>query len=119
MLPLRWGRRPSGGRRPHGEQGADASLLWRLPCRRCRVRAAKQPDAIKHNDGGRGAYFMDPAGHAMELITVPGGGWASSPHAPRAALPARGCGPRPLLVPHEIAAGALACQSLRTYRSAR
>ncbi|MEU1940810.1 VOC family protein [Streptomyces coeruleorubidus] len=31
----------------------------------------KQPGAINHNDGGRGVYFMDPAGHAMELITVP------------------------------------------------
>ncbi|GGT26673.1 hypothetical protein GCM10010207_27780 [Streptomyces atratus] len=26
---------------------------------------------------GRGVYFMDPAGHAMELITVPYGGWPS------------------------------------------
>ncbi|MFJ4746582.1 VOC family protein [Streptomyces albogriseolus] len=32
---------------------------------------------IEHNDGGRGVYFMDPAGHAMELITVPYGGWTS------------------------------------------
>ncbi|MFB7508846.1 VOC family protein [Streptomyces broussonetiae] len=35
----------------------------------------EQPGAINHNDGGRGVYFMDPAGHAMELITVPYGGW--------------------------------------------
>ncbi|MFJ5829258.1 VOC family protein [Streptomyces sp. NPDC093089] len=35
----------------------------------------KQPGAINHHDGGRGVYFMDPAGHAMELITVPYGGW--------------------------------------------
>ncbi|MFJ1752780.1 VOC family protein [Kitasatospora sp. NPDC088134] len=41
----------------------------------------KQPGAINRNDGGRGVYFMDPAGHAMELITVPYGGWASSPQA--------------------------------------
>ncbi|AOR36847.1 glyoxalase [Streptomyces fodineus] len=34
----------------------------------------QQPNAINHNDGGRGVYFMDPAGHAMELITVPYGG---------------------------------------------
>jgi catechol 2,3-dioxygenase-like lactoylglutathione lyase family enzyme len=33
-----------------------------------------QPGTISHNDGGRGVYFMDPAGHAMELITVPYGG---------------------------------------------
>ncbi|GAA3865103.1 VOC family protein [Streptomyces lacrimifluminis] len=37
----------------------------------------KQPGTINHNDGGHGVYFMDPAGHAMELITVPYGGWAS------------------------------------------
>ncbi|MER5887958.1 VOC family protein [Streptomyces sp. NPDC001941] len=34
----------------------------------------RQPNAINRNDGGRGVYFMDPAGHAMELITVPYGG---------------------------------------------
>ncbi|WP_025274001.1 VOC family protein [Haloglycomyces albus] len=30
------------------------------------------------NDGGRGFYFLDPAGHYMELITVPYGGWSGS-----------------------------------------
>ncbi|NUS25718.1 MAG: VOC family protein [Streptomyces sp.] len=35
----------------------------------------QQPGAINHHDGGRGVYFMDPSGHAMELITVPYGGW--------------------------------------------
>ncbi len=35
----------------------------------------KQPGTINHNDGGRGVYFLDPVGHAMELITVPYGGW--------------------------------------------
>ncbi|WP_055569676.1 VOC family protein [Streptomyces atriruber] len=35
----------------------------------------KQPGGINRNDGGRGVYFLDPAGHAMELITVPYGGW--------------------------------------------
>ncbi len=34
----------------------------------------KQPDEINHNDGGRGVYFMDPAGHGMEVITRPYGG---------------------------------------------
>ncbi|MGW8995447.1 VOC family protein, partial [Streptomyces zhihengii] len=34
----------------------------------------KQPGTVNHNDGGRGVYFMDPSGHAMELITVPYGG---------------------------------------------
>ncbi|MEU3497020.1 VOC family protein [Kitasatospora cineracea] len=37
----------------------------------------QQPGTVNHNDGGRGVYFMDPAGHAMELITVPYGGWPS------------------------------------------
>ncbi|MCL8015145.1 VOC family protein [Streptomyces sp. AS02] len=37
----------------------------------------QHPGTINHNDGGRGVYFMDPAGHAMELITVPYGGWTS------------------------------------------
>ncbi|MGW3208913.1 VOC family protein [Streptomyces sp. NPDC001135] len=35
----------------------------------------RRPGTINHNDGGRGVYFMDPAGHPMELITVPYGGW--------------------------------------------
>jgi extradiol dioxygenase family protein len=35
----------------------------------------RHPGTINHNDGGRGVYFLDPAGHAMELITVPYGGW--------------------------------------------
>ncbi|QES46290.1 glyoxalase [Streptomyces venezuelae] len=33
------------------------------------------PGEFNRNDGGRGVYFLDPAGHAMELITVPYGGW--------------------------------------------
>ncbi|MFG2288179.1 VOC family protein [Streptomyces sp. NPDC048595] len=35
----------------------------------------QHPGVINHHDGGRGVYFMDPVGHAMELITVPYGGW--------------------------------------------
>lgn len=38
----------------------------------------KQPGTVNVNDGGRGVYFLDPAGHAMELITVPYGGRPSS-----------------------------------------
>ncbi|AZM92474.1 MULTISPECIES: VOC family protein [Streptomyces] len=34
----------------------------------------RHPGEINHNDGGRGVYFMDPAGHAMEIITRPYGG---------------------------------------------
>jgi catechol 2,3-dioxygenase-like lactoylglutathione lyase family enzyme len=26
---------------------------------------------INHNHGGRGVYFLDPAGHGMEVITTP------------------------------------------------
>ncbi|MEI5097980.1 VOC family protein [Streptomyces sp. PmtG] len=35
----------------------------------------QRPGEINRNDGGKGVYFLDPAGHAMELITVPYGGW--------------------------------------------
>jgi len=31
---------------------------------------------INRNDGGRGTYFLDPAGHFMEIITRPYG-WRS------------------------------------------
>ncbi|MEV0096031.1 VOC family protein [Streptomyces sp. NPDC050738] len=34
----------------------------------------RYPGEINHNDGGRGVYFIDPAGHAMEVITRPYGG---------------------------------------------
>lgn len=33
----------------------------------------KLPGEINRNDGGRGLYFMDPAGHGMEIITRPYG----------------------------------------------
>ncbi|MFG3495904.1 VOC family protein [Streptomyces sp. NPDC047928] len=33
----------------------------------------RQPGEINHNDGGRGVYFKDPAGHGMEIITRPYG----------------------------------------------
>ncbi|MGX2994760.1 VOC family protein [Streptomyces sp. JNUCC 64] len=38
----------------------------------------QRPGVINHNDGGRGVYFIDPAGHYMELITVPYGGWPTA-----------------------------------------
>ncbi len=31
----------------------------------------RQPGEINHNHGGRGVYFMDPAGHGMEILTRP------------------------------------------------
>ncbi len=33
----------------------------------------RQPNEINHHDGGRGLYFVDPAGHGMEIITRPYG----------------------------------------------
>ena len=35
--------------------------------------AASRPGEINHNDGGRGVYFQDPAGHYMEILTRPYG----------------------------------------------
>ncbi|MFI9615587.1 VOC family protein [Streptomyces sp. NPDC052023] len=32
-----------------------------------------RPGEINHNDGGRGAYFEDPNGHNLEIITRPYG----------------------------------------------
>ncbi len=34
------------------------------------------PGEINHNDGGRGVYFQDPAGHYMEILTRPYGSGA-------------------------------------------
>lgn len=34
----------------------------------------RHPGEINHNDGGRGVYFQDPAGHYLEIITRPYGG---------------------------------------------
>ncbi|MDN3260158.1 VOC family protein [Streptomyces sp. CSDS2] len=36
----------------------------------------KLPGEINRQDGGRGVYFKDPAGHALEIITRPYGGVA-------------------------------------------
>jgi catechol 2,3-dioxygenase-like lactoylglutathione lyase family enzyme len=35
--------------------------------------AHEQPGQINRNDGGRGAYFDDPNGHNLEIITRPYG----------------------------------------------
>ena len=37
---------------------------------------ATRPGEINHNDGGRGVYFQDPAGHYMEIFTRPYGSGA-------------------------------------------
>lgn len=36
----------------------------------------QRPGEINHNDGGRGVYFRDPAGHFLEIITRPYGSGA-------------------------------------------
>ena len=36
--------------------------------------AKRRPGEINRNDGGRGVYFPDPAGHLLEIITRPYGG---------------------------------------------
>ncbi|MEU3512585.1 VOC family protein [Streptomyces longwoodensis] len=33
----------------------------------------RRPGEINHHHGGRGVYFLDPAGHGMEIITRPYG----------------------------------------------
>ncbi|BBX62823.1 chaP protein [Mycobacterium saskatchewanense] len=33
----------------------------------------QRPGEVNHNDGGRGVYFLDPSGHAMEILTRPYG----------------------------------------------
>ncbi|MBL7487938.1 VOC family protein [Frankia sp. AgB1.9] len=33
----------------------------------------KHPGEINHHHGGRGLYFLDPAGHGMEILTRPYG----------------------------------------------
>lgn len=33
----------------------------------------QRPGEINQNDGGRGVYFLDPSGHAMEILTRPYG----------------------------------------------
>src|SRR5581483_866683 len=32
-----------------------------------------RPGEVNHNDGGRGVYFPDPAGHYLEILTRPYG----------------------------------------------
>jgi extradiol dioxygenase family protein len=34
---------------------------------------AQRPGQINERDGGRGVYFRDPAGHALEILTRPYG----------------------------------------------
>jgi extradiol dioxygenase family protein len=42
----------------------------------------QQAGEINYHHGGRGLYFLDPAGHGMEIITRPYGFDAGEPSAP-------------------------------------
>lgn len=42
----------------------------------------KLPGEINHHHGGRGIYFLDPAGHGMEIITRPYGSHQAPAPAP-------------------------------------
>jgi catechol 2,3-dioxygenase-like lactoylglutathione lyase family enzyme len=56
-------------------------ILARLVAAKVPVQAdphGKHPGRINRNDGGRGVYFMDPAGHGLEAITRPYGADPSS-----------------------------------------
>ncbi|MEU1472672.1 VOC family protein [Streptomyces sp. NPDC005761] len=41
----------------------------------------EKPGEINHHHGGRGLYFLDPAGHGMEIITRPYGSHEVTPAA--------------------------------------
>ena len=45
----------------------------RAGCSTGRIPGAQRPGEINQRDGGRGVYFLDPAGHAMEILTRPYG----------------------------------------------
>ncbi|MEV0371685.1 VOC family protein [Streptomyces sp. NPDC050636] len=51
----------------------------------------KHPGRINRNDGGHGVYFLDPAGHGLEVITRPyGSDPASELNGVTEEVPARG-----------------------------
>ncbi|CAM5279033.1 hypothetical protein SVIOM74S_09212 [Streptomyces violarus] len=48
--------------------------LARLVAARIPIQAdphGNHPRKINRNDGGRGVYFLDPAGHGLEILTRP------------------------------------------------
>ncbi|MFE9644811.1 VOC family protein [Streptomyces sp. NPDC006365] len=56
-------------------------MLGRLVAAEVPIQAdphGKHPRRINRNDGGRGVYFLDPAGHGLEVITRPYGSDPSS-----------------------------------------
>ncbi|MBT2410378.1 VOC family protein [Streptomyces sp. ISL-12] len=63
------------------EEAFDAALA-RLVADRVPIQAdphGRHPRRINRNDGGRGVYFTDPAGHALEIFTRPYGSDPASP----------------------------------------
>jgi catechol 2,3-dioxygenase-like lactoylglutathione lyase family enzyme len=57
-------------------------ILDRLVTAQIPVQAdphGRHPRRINRNDGGRGVYFSDPAGHGLEVFTRPYGSDPSSP----------------------------------------
>jgi catechol 2,3-dioxygenase-like lactoylglutathione lyase family enzyme len=50
----------------YGKIAARGIEHWAVP-------RAERPGEINHRDGGRGVYFRDPDGHAMEILTRPYG----------------------------------------------
>ncbi|MCX4406431.1 MULTISPECIES: VOC family protein [unclassified Streptomyces] len=59
----------------------------------------KQPGEINHHCGGRGLYFMDPAGHGMEIITRPVHDRGSVETSPRMSWYTRQSSPKTPLSP--------------------
>lgn len=58
------------------------AILGRLVAAGVPIQAdphGKHPRCINRNDGGRGVYFIDPAGHGLEVITVAYGADPASP----------------------------------------
>ncbi|MFE9774793.1 VOC family protein [Streptomyces sp. NPDC005931] len=63
------------------EEEFDA-VLARLVAARIPLHAdphGRHPRRINRNDGGRGVYFRDPAGHGLEVLTRPYGTDPASP----------------------------------------
>lgn len=50
----------------YGKISARALAHWADP-------RQHRPGEINHDHGGRGVYFLDPSGHAMEILTRPYG----------------------------------------------
>lgn len=63
-------------------EGEFDQVLARLVAAQVPIQAdphGRHPGRINRNDGGRGVYFLDPAGHGLEVITRPYGSGPDSP----------------------------------------